>query len=189
MDNKMVVLNHDGEAICSIPFGLDTSEDMIADDDIKPCTEEDLLSLTMTMPLEEGQVAALPLVPIVWGGTAILGCVIGYIGARTPEAQPLQGRANSQENLITFLVSGTVLGLGIDIANDLVREYGLLNRAKERIKLPNRSQFQNDRLLSGLSRRFSRRTPIDGLLASRFRMTITGTLSAGVCYGVRSYWR
>ena len=53
MDNKMVVLNHDGEAVCSIPFGLDTSEDMIADD-IKPCSEEDLLSLTMTMPLEEG---------------------------------------------------------------------------------------------------------------------------------------
>ena len=210
MDNKMVLLDDAGEVVCSIPFGLDTSEDMIADD-IKPCSEEDLLSLTMTMPLEEGEVAALPLLPIAIGvGTAIFGCAMGYIGAGTPKAQPSMANNNSEDELrlqeltdsqgdlsdidiildaVTF-ASVTAAGLSFDLVNDSFREYRLLKKAMERVNLPNRSQLQNDRLLSRMFERITTRRPIiDGLRATRFRMTITGTLSAVACYGARTYWQ
>ena len=197
MDNTMVLLDDEGQAVCSIPFGLDTSEDMIADD-IKPCSEEDLLSLTMTMPLKEGEVAAFPLIPIaVWGGTAIAGCVIGYIGAGTPEAQPpiannseeelqVQESADSQVNLMPLTIGASV-GFGADIANDALREQRLLHMARERARLQNGPHVV--RSMYRLSRRWRNRTFIDMLLASRLRMTITGTLFAGACYGARTFWR
>ena len=78
-DIKMVLLDDEGQTICRMPFGLE-GEDMI-DDGLEFCTEESLQSFAVTTPLErEGQVAALPLIPIAIGvGTAVIGCVGGYM--------------------------------------------------------------------------------------------------------------